>query len=162
MKKILLLLMIINLILAYDINELIKIEAKLYPKIMRLEKSIQDKTLKVAIIYNRSSQKFAKKFAFLLKKEKIISYTVFYKDVIPKQVNAYILTFKDIKPKLFNKLLKRKKLIFNIYPNKVRRSMVGIYIGLKVKPLINPKLIKKADIKLNPIIFRVAEIYENE
>ena len=69
MKKILLLLMIINLILAYDINELIKIEAKLYPKIMRLEKSIQDKTLKVAIIYNRSSQKFAKKFAFLLKKQ---------------------------------------------------------------------------------------------
>ena len=160
MKKILFLLLI-NLIFAYDINELIKIEAKLYPKIVKLEKTFQNKTLKIAIIYNNSSQKIAKKFSLLLKKENVTTYTVFYKDLIPT-ANAYILTFKNVTPKLFNKLLKRKKLIFNIYPNELEYSMVGVYIGLKVKPLINPKLIKKANIKLNPIIFRVAEVYENE
>jgi viroplasmin and RNaseH domain-containing protein len=160
MKK-LLLLLFINLIFAYDINDLLKIEAKLYPKIIKLEKTTLNNTLKIAIIYNHSSQKLAKKFSLLLKKENIISYPVFYKNPIPK-ANAYVLTFKNVTPTLFNKLLKRKKLIFNIYPNELEYSMVGVYIGLKVKPLINPKLIKKANIKLNPIIFRVSEVYENE
>jgi len=113
MKK-LLLLLFINLIFAYDINDLLKIEAKLYPKIIKLEKTTLNNTLKIAIIYNHSSQKLAKKFSLLLKKENIISYPVFYKNPIPK-ANAYVLTFKNVTPTLFNKLLKRKKLIFNIY-----------------------------------------------
>jgi hypothetical protein len=38
--------------------------------------------------------------------------------------------------------------------------MIGIYIGIKVKPIINPLLIKKGKIHINPLIFKVAKIYE--
>jgi hypothetical protein len=157
MRKILIFLVFINLIFAYDMNELLKIEAKLYPKIINLEKNIDPINLKIALIYN-DSKKIAKKLSKLLQKQNISTYIANTKENIP-ECNAYILTTK-VDAEYFYKLLQKNKLIFTVYPNYAKFTMIGIYLGIKVKPLINPKWIKKANIKLNPIIFRVSEVVD--
>ena len=77
-----------------------------------------------------------------------------------KKADAYVLAIKHPSQNIINRLLKERKLIFGIYPDSIKNTMISMYIGTKVKPIINPLLIKKGKIHINPLIFKVAKIYE--
>jgi hypothetical protein len=144
-----------------NINELLYIEAKLYPKIIKISRlQRRHKKIVIDLLYDKASLGVAKKMAEFLKKNGV----VVLMDEIPNisKADAYILVTKHISKKFKQKLLKTKKLIFSIYPEMIKDSMISIYIGVKVKPIINPYLIKKASISLNPIILKVAKIYEED
>ena len=135
------------------------IEAKLYPKIVMLDKNIDGKSLKIAVIYDEKNFLTAKKFQEYLKINKVNSFLLNENNKI-KKADAYVLAIKNPSQKLINKLLKEHKLIFGVYPESIKNTMICIYIGTKVKPIINPILIKKGKIHINPLIFKVAKIYE--
>ena len=138
-------------------KETLYIEAKLYPKIMMLVKNLQNKrVIKVAIIANKNTLSIAKNL------KKFINSNKFKVDIINKlnfDYDVYILTYKLNYNEIL-KLIKNKKIIFSISPDFINISMFSIYIGPKVYPYINPKLIKKADIQIDPILFKVGKIYE--
>ena len=158
MKKIFLIFILFCTLFGEVNNNLLFIEAKLYPKIIMLTNDFYNKkSIKMAIISNDNTVQKAKEFKNFIKNSKF--------DIkITKKINlnydVYIITY-DIKNKIIQNLIKHKKIIFSIDPNLIYKSMFSIYIGIKVYPLINPYLIKKANIKVNPIIFKVAKIYEN-
>ena len=114
------------------------------------------KTIKTALIADNDTMKYAIKFKNFINNSKL-------KIKIIKKLNlnydVYILTY-DINNNDLKKLIKHKKLIFSINPNLINKSMFSVYIGVRVYPLINPILIKQAGIKINPVIFKVAKIYE--
>lgn len=158
MKKIFLMLIIFSGLFAEVNNNLIFIEAKLYPKIIMLTNNFYNKkSIKMAIIANNNTFKEADKF------KQFISNPKFNIKILKKpnlNYDVYVLTY-NISDKMFQKLIKNKKLIFSLNPNLIKKSMFSIYIGIRVYPLINPYLIKKADIRIDSIIFKVAKIYEN-
>ena len=157
MKKILILILFISFIFANLNKELLYIEAKLYPKIMMLVKDLKNKNkIKVAIISNKKTYKIAKTLKDFIKNEKL-------KVDIIKKVNlnydVYILTY-PLNKKEIDKLISHKKIIFSTSSEDINSSMFSIYIGARVYPYINPYLIKRADIKIDPILFKVGKIYE--
>jgi len=158
MKKLIFLFLIIfSFATAIDKN-LLLIEAKLYPKIALLINDLSaKKKINIAIIANNKTLEIATEFKnFILENKK-------FKVNIVKEANlkydVYILTY-DVDKSVLKKLIKNKKVIFTIYPNKINNAMFSIYIGPRIYPYINPKLIKEAKIKINPIIFKVGKIYE--
>lgn len=158
MKKIIILFLISFTFLFANINkEVLYIEAKLYPKIFMLIKNLQNKKLiKVAILANKNTINTAKTLKNFLTNNNL-------KIKIIKNLNlnydVYIITY-HISNKTLNKLLKHKKVIFSISPNDINISMFSIYIGVRVYPYINPILIKKANLRIDPILFKVGKIYE--
>jgi hypothetical protein len=157
MKRVLFLILFAIFVRAYNLNNILVIEARLYPKIIRLQRGMQNKkNLKIAIIYSTKTLNYALKLSNLLKQEGIKSFLI--KKGL-KKADAYILTVKKIKPEFLNSLLKQKRIIFTIYPGDLKYAMVGITIGVRILPMINPKLIKKSGIFLNPIIFQVSKVY---
>jgi len=159
MRKVFILLFLIAGLFANYINDLLIIEAKLYPKIVMLDKNIDGQSLKIAVIYDEKNFLTAKKFQEYLKINKLNSFLLNENNKI-KKADAYVLAIKNPSQKLINKLLKEHKLIFGVYPESIKNTMIGIYIGTKVKPIINPILIKKGKVCLNPIILKVSKIYE--
>jgi len=157
MKKIILIfLFVFSFATALD-KTVFLIEAKLYPKIAMLVNDLsQKKELKIAIVSNKKNKNIARLF------QKLLNQNNYKADVINKinlKYDVYILTY-NLSDKQLQKLLKNKKIIFTIYPNNVKNAMFGIYIGARIYPYINPKLIKEANIKINPVLFKVGKIYE--
>ena len=156
MKKFLLILLNITFLFAIT-DDLLIIEAKLYPKVIMLENKYITSP-KMGIIYDENSQETAEKLknflvlngytALLMKKDNI------------KKADGYILTIKNPTYSLIRTLLKTHKLIFGIYPESIKYTMISVYIGPRIKLYVNPKIIKKADIYINPILFKVGKIYE--
>ncbi|GAB6044872.1 hypothetical protein JCM11957_04700 [Caminibacter profundus] len=158
MKIVIFVILLLNFLLAIDMNSLLLIESKLYPKIIKLNKEYEEKkTIKIAVLYDSKSKKYAHKLKELMKSYIVVPINVNRK--IPLDFDVYILG-TNIEKNLVGKLINSRKLIFALYPNDVSNAMIGIFIGVKVVPLINPKLLKLAKIQLNPIIFKVAKIYE--
>ncbi len=162
MKKVLLILFVLMTSLWGNIEELLYIESKLYPKIIMLDKSVNKKEKIVFdILYDEENYHIAKVMSQLLRKNGVDTRL----DKIPrycKNADAYILVTKNVSERFINNLLRSKKLIFSVYPDMIKNSMISVYIGIKVKPIINPSLIKKGYIKLNPILLKVAKIYEED
>jgi len=158
MKLIIQIVLFLSPLFAIDMNSLLLIESKLYPKIIKLNKEYEEKkTIKIAVLYDSKSKKYAHKLKELMKNYIVVPIKANRK--IPLDFDVYILG-TNIEKNLVDKLINSRKLIFSLYPNDVSNAMIGIYIGVKVVPLINPKLLKLAKIQLNPIIFKVAKIYE--
>ncbi|MEO1923992.1 MAG: hypothetical protein ABGX25_05720 [Nautiliaceae bacterium] len=159
MKRLILFLLFFTFLFG-NMKELLLIESKLYPKIVRLDKSLKDKEqITFAILYEESEKENAYEMAKLLKKQGINVKIVPFSQGIPN-ADAYVLIAKKICNNTLNNLLKKRKLIFGVYPQSIEYSIINVYIGVKIKPLINPYLLKKAKISLSPIIFKVAKIYE--
>ncbi|WP_457564415.1 hypothetical protein [Caminibacter sp.] len=136
-------------VFAYDVSSLILIEGKLFPKIAQL---CLNKNPKFAIVANSNNEETALKLKKIIKNAKVI-----FK--INTDYDAYIFLNK-IKQKELNKLIKNKKLVFSFYPSDIKNAMFSIYIGIRIMPYVNPLLIKKAHLKINPIFFKVGKIYE--
>jgi len=156
MKKLIILLLVLTLFANVN-KDLLLIEAKLYPKIIMLIKNFQNKKyIKVAILANNDTISYAKTLKDLMNSNNL-------KIDILKKINysydVYILTY-PINKKIINNLIKDKKVIFSISPENINISMFSIYIGVRVYPYLNPYLIKKANLKIDPIIFKVGKIYE--
>jgi hypothetical protein len=160
-KKIILLLLFLTFLFSFDMNSFLIIESKLYPRIIKLNRDLENKErIKIAIIYNEESKDYAYKLKRLLKNYFVFTFDVknlSYKLLLKFDV---IILGAKIDNSLLNKLINSKKFIFSLYPNDVSNAMVGIYVGARVVPFINPYLIKKAKIKIDPIIFAVSKIYE--
>jgi len=157
MKKLtLLFLIILSFATAIDKN-LLLIEAKLYPKIAMLINDLSTKKkINIAIVANNNTLEIANEF------KKFIANNKFEVKIIKKidlKYDVYILTY-DIKKTTLQMLISNRKIVFTIYPDKINHAMFSIYIGPRVYPYINPKLLKEAKIKINPIIFKVGKIYE--
>jgi len=158
MKKFVILFIFFVFLFSNNVNrEVLFIESKLFPKMMMLIKNLENKNqIKVAIISNNNTLQTAKILKKFMENSKI-------KINIIKKINldydVYILTY-SLKQVEFNKLISNKKIIFSILPDEINQSMFSIYIGAKLHPYINPYLIKKADIQIEPIIFKVGKIYE--
>jgi len=156
MKKLLLILLNITFLFALT-DDLLIIEAKLYPKVIMLENKFI-KHPKIGIIYNESSLEVAKKISSFLAHNNYVSFLIKENDI--KEADGYIITFKNPSRSLITALLKTHKLIFGVYPESIKYTMVSLYLGPRVKLYINPKLIKQANIYINPILFKVGRIYE--
>jgi len=157
MKKIVILFVFFLFSLANVNREVLFIESKLFPKMMMLIKNLENKKqIKVAIISNINTLETGKLLKKFMEKDKI-------KITLINNVNlnydVYILTY-PLKKTEFNKLVTNKKIIFSVSPDEINQSMFSIYIGAKLYPYINPYLIKKAHIEIEPIIFKVGKIYE--
>lgn len=138
-------------------NNLLLIEAKLYPKMIMLTNGFYEKKrINIAILTDKKTKRYAIEFKNLLQNPK---FNVKITTKPNLNYDVYVLTY-NIDAKIIKKLIKQKKLIFSIDPDLINKSMFSIYIGIRVYPLINPYLIKKADIRVNPVIFKVAKIYE--
>ncbi len=160
MKRLILFLLICFSFLFGNMKELLLIESKLYPKIVRLETSLKDKEqITFAVLYEESEKENAYEMAKLLRKQGINVKIAPLSQGIPN-ADAYVLMAKKVCGNTLDNLLKKRKLIFGVYPQSIEYSIINVYIGVKIKPLINPYLLKKAKISLSPIIFKVAKIYE--
>jgi len=156
-KKFFLLLLITKITFCYNITELLSYESELFPKIINLIKQ-EDK--KIAIVYNNNSFELANKLKNLINNN---SYVLTTKNQLNiKNFKAVIFTYKNVDKNLLKKLLNNHILILSIYPDEIKNSMISIFIGLKIKPYINIKLIKVAGIPINAILLNIGEIYEDE
>ena len=157
MKKLVILFMFFIFLFANVNREVLFIESKLFPKVMMLVKNLENKNeIKVAVISNNNTLQTAKILKKFMENDKI-------KISIIKKINlnydVYVLTY-PLKQTELNELITNKKIIFSVSADEIDQSMFSIYIGAKLYPYINPYLIKKAHIEIEPIIFKVGKIYE--
>jgi len=159
MKKIFGFFLFSVLLFAAALNEdLLYIEAKLYPKIMMLTQNLSNKsTIKIAVVSNNNTISLSKKYKDYFPHNKKFLISVIKK--ITLNYDVYIFTYTPKKEDI-KKLIKSRKIIFTLLPNNVKNAMFGIYIGVRVYPYINPALLKEANIIINPIILKVGKIYE--
>jgi len=156
MKK-LIIILLATILFAHLNKEVLLIEAKLYPKIIMLIDNFRyKKTIKIAIVANKQTYNYAN-FLKKLMQNKNFKINIIKK--INNSYDVYILTH-HINKNIINNLIKKKKVIFSVCPENINISMFSIYIGARVYPYLNPYLIKKANLKIDPIIFKVGKIYE--
>lgn len=157
------------LLLANSIDPaLLEIEAKLFTKIIFLDKEIDKKLLNqsvtIAIITEPQYIKEAKFLHKLLNNKKLFGNTIVAHiySTIPKNIyTAYIILDDNDRFKQYStKLLQKRRLIFSVLPHTIDEAMISVVIDHKIYPLLNAKNIKAAKLKLNPILFKVARFYE--
>lgn len=173
MKRLILILFVTPLFLfAYIHRDLVRIEAKLFSKIIFLDYDYRKKLVNgevvVLILHDSSShEEIAKKFAEELDGKKVFGKNIRVitdaekiKHITP---TAYLAVLEPENMKaLLNKLISKKRLIFTSYEDQIDNAMVSVYLGNRIVPAINPILLKKSGIELRPIIFKVAKVYDNE
>jgi hypothetical protein len=158
MRKIIIFFFFVLLFGNYINNDVLLIEAKLYPKIIYLiNNNDQKEKIKIAIVVDKNSYNIGNKLKKLIQKQNI---KVDLINKINLKYDVYIFTFKNIDKNDLNFLLNNKKVIFTIYPNDIKNAIFGIYIGSKIYPYINLKLLQLSKTKFNPILLRVGKIYE--
>ncbi len=166
MKKLASLFLPLLLVAQIDTN-LIQIEAKLFPKILFLDKDLEKKLINnkivIHILTQPKYQKTAELFHKLLHHKTIFNKEILVKIYIknpPVKPTAYIIVAEsEYIQKHFSNLVKNR-IIFSALPKTIAYGMVSIAIDHKVYPLINPKNIKAAHITFYPILFKVAKFYE--
>ena len=138
-------------------KEILLIESKIYPKIMMLIKNLENKNkIQVAIVSNHDTINNAEILKKLIHNSKLQVHIV---NKVSLNYDVYIMSYL-IKKEQIRRLISHGKVLFSIVPDYINNSMFSIYIGPKVYAYINPYLIKKGNIKINPIIFKVGKIYE--
>ena len=174
MKKVLFFLsffLLLNVSATAEIDKsLLLMESKVFPKIIMLDRNLQEKidkkskTITIHIYYERGFEKDAEEFASLMKKN-IYGYhvkTVISDHVLKTVPTAYIIVgSQKYGMKLFKKIKDKKRIVFSLFPAGASYSVVTLEIGTKVFPLLNMKNLKRIGVKFNPIIYKVAKFYEN-
>ena len=173
MKHLILIFFIPMIMFARMDAQLVSIEGKLFSKMVFLDYEYKKKLLNgkvvIFILYDSLEyKKIAKEFVKELNGKKILGTNVRAEAVNIKQIGkevptAYIAVLKPENMKsLADKVISKKRLIFTSDKNLIDYAMVSIYLGSRIVPIINPKLIKSSGIELRPIIFKVAKVYDNE
>ena len=157
MKILFLSLFLLSILFSKVNKEILLIESKIYPKIMMLIKNLEDKNkIQVAIVSNHDTINSAEILKKLIRSSKLQVNII---NKVNLHYDVYITSYL-IKKEQIDGLISHGKILFSISPNYINNTMFSIYIGPKVYAYINPYLIKKGNIKINPIIFKVGKIYE--
>ncbi|RUM44443.1 MAG: hypothetical protein DSY46_05650 [Hydrogenimonas sp.] len=164
--------LLLPLILFADVDEkLVKIESKLFSKIIFLDYDYQQKLqnghVTMAILYDTTShQHIAESFVKFLNNQKLFgerikAWAVDVRSMVNQQPpTAYITVLeRDQMATVSQELIKKKRLLFSYQPSLIKYAMVTIEMGHRILPFINPKLLKLGGIELRPIIFKVAKVY---
>jgi len=167
-----LLLLLIPLILFADVDEkLVKIESKLFSKIIFLDydyqQKLQNDQVTIEILYDTKANRYiAEHFVKVLNQQRVFGKTirawaVDIRSMIDQHIpTAYIVVLKsDQGVMISQQLIKKKRLLFAYRPDLIQYAMVTIEMRHRIVPFINPKLLKLGGIELRPIIFKVAKVY---
>ena len=168
----LLLIALLTILCASDSPEekFVTLEAQLYGKIFFLDYRHQEKlidgALKFVILYDTPEHRhIAESYKRALDGKSVmhtpVTVALFpYETGAKEDASAYIAVLqKDNLEKIHETLLRRKRLIFVDDKNALAYGMIGVEVGTRLIPLINPEMIKSADIELRPIIFKVAKVW---
>lgn len=175
MRQLLLILFIPLALFAYRETigtELVKIESKLFSKIIFLDYNYRKKLVNgevvIFIIHDGASdEEVAEKFAEELdgkkifgKKIRVIIDTTLIKKIVP---TAYIIIAEPINAEvLLERLISKNRLIFVTYEDQIEYGMVSVHLGSRIVPIINTKILKRGNIELRSLIFKVAKVYGDE
>ncbi|WP_187647642.1 hypothetical protein [Nitrosophilus labii] len=174
MKKIVVFLIPILLLANSLDKKIVELESKIYPKIIfldyKIEKKLVDNEVLIHIIYDTKYHKTIAEFFKDILDNKIIYNKKFnvklvsYQESLKEVPTAYIVVLKkDNVENIEPKFRKNGRLIFSFKDDNIKYSLVSLFFGAKVLPIVNLKLLKEYGIELKPIIFKVAEIYnEND
>ena len=161
MKFLLIILIFMCKLFSYDIDEILIIDAKLFPKIVMLNQNIKKENLKIGILTDKKNEENAKKLKKYLGFNGYRSY-ILKDDYFFDNYDAYIVITERFSMSVIKKIAKNKKLIFGAFPESIKFTMISIYVGTKIKPILNLSFIRKSRIKINPILIKVSKIYESE
>ncbi|MEN4045676.1 hypothetical protein [Sulfurimonas sp. NWX367] len=156
----------------YD-TVIIDIEAKLFPKIALMEKSVQkspSKRLNIWIVYKKIDTKMAKKFKFkieMLYKMPLLGKKITVDTVLMSQYNKMqnlpdaliVLSYDSKEMKDIAKWANENKIVSFVYePKDLQYGFLGsVYIGLCVKPYLNKKTIKEFGFVLTPYLLQLSK-----
>lgn len=167
------LLLLPALLFAHIENEIIGIESKLFGKILFLDYDYKDKLVDGKVLFyivydSKKSKKIAKEFAKNLKGKRVLGVEFDAKLVSINRIKKGIPTAYIAILNMKNMSIAKKRaiavgrLLFVMDRDAMKHAMVSVYLGSKIVPIINIKLIKSSGIELRPIIFKVAKVYEND
>lgn len=146
---------------------LLQIEAKLYPKIIFLDQNASTKLIDNKIVlYLLVQPKYlssAQELQNLLQKERVYGHAIEAKiffHLPKKRPTAYILIADPSYISTHFSPLPPNRITFSAIPQAITKSMISIKIGTKIYPYINAHALKTTAIHFNPILFKVAKIYE--
>jgi len=173
MKRLILILLTPLLLFAYIDTDLIHIKGRLFSKMIFLdydyEKKLVNGEVVIYILYDSYEHKIiAEEFVKELNGKDVLDRKVRAKKIDIKNLQndtptAYITILESKNMKIIhNTLILKNRLIFTSDKNLIDYAMASIYLGSRIAPIINPKLIKHGGIELRPIIFKVAKVYDDE
>lgn len=173
MQRLILIVLIPMILFASIDTEFVRIESRLFSKMIFLDYDYKKKLLNgevvVYILYDSSDHKvIAQEFVEYLNNKKILGTKIRAKEFNIKNLKnelptAYIAILEpENMKKIVNKLISYRRLIFTSDNSLIGYAMASIYLGSRIVPIINPKLIKLSNIELRPIIFKVAKVYDDE
>ncbi len=177
MKYLFLLISLSSLLFSSNIEQsLLKIHATLVPKLLLMDYNFKEKTINntinIVIAYDEIDYKYVKKlrkdiehkYPNGLKSYKINIIPIKYSKLgkIDSNINLYYLfpSKKENIYKLIENANKKQALTFSYQNNDLSYGvMSSVYIGSKVKPLLNLIALKANDITLRPVLLKISKIY---
>ena len=158
----------------YQYNSVIlDIEAKIFPKIALMEKSVQNspsKSLHIIIVYKKINAKVAKKFqskiemtykAPLLGKKIVVDVVLMRRyhklQMLPDVI--IVLSYPPKEMKDIAKWANENKIVSFVYePKDLQYGFLGsVYIGLSVKPYLNKETIKESGFVFTPYLLQLSK-----
>ncbi len=176
MKRFFLLLLFCNALQAYIYNDsLLLIYAKIVPRIMLLDhtnkKTIQEQ--KLCILYEKGDRPVAEKLKKLIRQNlpaQIQSSfrvnTEPYDEESDKNcIGSTALMLLDAQTEKITetlKLAKRRRLLTFSYSNSLLKkgAVISLLVGKEIYPIVNIKAVKSSSLKLDPMLFQIAKIYD--
>ena len=175
MKHILLFIFLTISVFGLTINDsLLKVHAALLPKICLMDYKFKDKlkdnTIAISILYDRNNYNSAKdfknkidmKYQNGIKTYKVEVKLVSYNSVDNSSANIYYLfpTNNYKIHKVISKANSLKALTFSYLEDYLEKGvMISIYMGSKVKPILNLDAVKLNDVSFRPILLKISKIY---
>jgi len=175
MKTVLLLLVLISSSFALTINDsLLKIHATLIPKVYLMDynfkKKLHNRTITIAILYEKSEYKSAKSLKEKIKfrypeginSYKIVSKLVPYREVSNSDANIFYMlpSSKTMIQKSVKHAQKNYALTFAYNKKDLNYGvMVSLNVAKKIRPILNLEAIKLNDIEMRPILIQISQIF---
>jgi len=175
MKIVVLIFCLITSSYAFSINDsLLKIHATLVPKVYLMdynfENKLENKTINIAILYEKSEYKAAKSLKEKIESRypkginsyKIVSKLLLYTQMLSSDVNIiYMLpSSKDMILKAVQQAKENNILTFSYDKNDLNYGvMISLNIAKKIKPILNLKAIKLNNIEMRPILIKISQIF---
>jgi hypothetical protein len=172
MKRIAFFLLLPWLLFSQNIDtRLLEVEATLFEKILFLDydidKKLIQKSARLYVVYKTGSQKqIATMIAKFLDNRKFHNTPLKASAVSIGQLKrlpaptAYISVLSQKEASQLSQIaIQNHRLLFAYHPKDIAYAMISLQIDARVVPVINPATLKRGNIQLRPIIFKVAKIY---
>ena len=175
MKTVLLILFLVSSSFALNINDsLLKIHATLVPKVYLMDynfkKKLHNKTIVIAILYEKSEYKSAKSLKEKIKSRypkginsyKIVSKLVPYTEVSKSSANIFYMlpASKKLIQKSVHRAQKEHALTFAYAQKDLNYGvMISLNVSKKIKPILNLEAIKRNSIEMRPILIKISQIF---